>query len=247
MRRIKFGKPALKCVECRGTCHVDCKSRMPMPCVPTVQTPSNKGFVGTVADYAPNISPMIPGIVIHCVNEIERRGLTEVGIYRVNGSEKEIKDMKVISSLGIEPQIWSVPSDSPLIYSISGAPLAWQRPADFVSNWYSRCHWHVEAVFPLAERATHYLHAVGQFRSDRRTCRWNGYSDHCVLARSRSSATQSRHSSIRHSSPSTVRLVRDWKFCWHQLNCCDFMWTASQKLRYARCQLPIWQGSLAQL
>ncbi|XP_046462903.1 rac GTPase-activating protein 1-like [Daphnia pulex] len=92
--RIKFGKPALKCVECRGTCHVDCKSRMPMPCVPTVQTPSNKGFVGTVADYAPNISPMIPGIVIHCVNEIERRGLTEVGIYRVNGSEKEIKDMK---------------------------------------------------------------------------------------------------------------------------------------------------------
>jgi Rac GTPase-activating protein 1 len=78
---------------------------MPMPCVPTVQTPSNKGFVGTVADYAPNISPMIPGIVIHCVNEIERRGLTEVGIYRVNGSEKEIKDMKVISSLGIEPQI----------------------------------------------------------------------------------------------------------------------------------------------
>ncbi|XP_045034832.1 rac GTPase-activating protein 1 isoform X1 [Daphnia magna] len=92
--RIKFGKPALKCIECRGTCHVDCKSRMPMPCVPTVQTPSNKGFVGTVADYAPNISPMIPGIVIHCVNEIERRGLNEVGIYRVNGSEKEIKDMK---------------------------------------------------------------------------------------------------------------------------------------------------------
>lgn len=94
-QRIKFGKPALKCIECRGTCHVDCKSRMPMPCVPTVQTPSNKGFVGTVADYAPNKSPMIPALVIHCVNEIERRGMSEVGIYRVNGSEKEIKDMKV--------------------------------------------------------------------------------------------------------------------------------------------------------
>ena len=66
-----------------------------MPCVPTVQTPSNKGFVGTVADYAPNKSPMIPALVIHCVNEIERRGMSEVGIYRVNGSEKEIKDMEV--------------------------------------------------------------------------------------------------------------------------------------------------------
>jgi len=92
--RIKFGKPALKCIECRGTCHVDCRSRMPMPCVPTVQTPSTKGFVGTVADYAPNTSPMIPGLVIHCVNEIERRGMNEVGIYRVNGSEREVKDMK---------------------------------------------------------------------------------------------------------------------------------------------------------
>ena len=68
---------------------------MPTPCIPTVQTPSNKSFVG-IADYVPNMSPMIPGLVIHCINEIERRGLSEVGLYRVNGSEKEIKDLKVI-------------------------------------------------------------------------------------------------------------------------------------------------------
>ena len=49
-----------------------------------------------MADYAPGTSPMIPAIVIHCVTEIERRGLNEVGIYRVNGSEKEIKDLKVM-------------------------------------------------------------------------------------------------------------------------------------------------------
>lgn len=76
---------------------------MPMPCVPTVQTPSNKGFVGTVADYAPGTSPMIPAIVIHCVTEIERRGLNEVGIYRVNGSEKEIKDLKVMCKQCVSP------------------------------------------------------------------------------------------------------------------------------------------------
>lgn len=92
--RIKFGKTALKCVDCRGTCHVDCKLRMPMPCVQTVQTPSSKGFVGAVADYAPHTSPMIPALVIHCVNEIERRGMDEVGLYRVSGTEREVKDLK---------------------------------------------------------------------------------------------------------------------------------------------------------
>jgi Rac GTPase-activating protein 1 len=38
---------------------------------------------------------MIPALVIHCINEIERRGMNETGLYRVNGSEREIKDMKV--------------------------------------------------------------------------------------------------------------------------------------------------------
>ena len=40
-----------------------------MPCVPMAQTPSSKGFVGTVADFAPNTSPMIPALVIYCINE----------------------------------------------------------------------------------------------------------------------------------------------------------------------------------
>jgi Rac GTPase-activating protein 1 len=39
---------------------------------------------------------MIPSIVIHCVNEVESRGLNEVGIYRVPGSDKEVKLLKVI-------------------------------------------------------------------------------------------------------------------------------------------------------
>ena len=70
---------------------------MPTPCIPTkLAVSSGKHFAGTVADYAPNTSPMVPGLVVHCVNEIERRGLTEVGLYRLNGSEKEIQDMKVV-------------------------------------------------------------------------------------------------------------------------------------------------------
>lgn len=53
-----------------------------------------KGPLGYITDHAPNVSPMIPALIVHCVNEIENRGLTEVGIYRVSGSEREIKALK---------------------------------------------------------------------------------------------------------------------------------------------------------
>ena len=49
---------------------------------------------GSIADYTPLSLPMVPGIVIHCVNEVEARGLSEVGIYRVPGSEREVRELK---------------------------------------------------------------------------------------------------------------------------------------------------------
>lgn len=83
-------------------------------------TPNAKGLVGAIGDYAPSEAPMVPAIIVHCINEvlirtlsyyfiqfmqritisslqIEKRGLTEVGIYRVSGSEREIKSLKVSS------------------------------------------------------------------------------------------------------------------------------------------------------
>ena len=47
-----------------------------------------------MSDFAPNETPMIPALVIHCVNEVEHRGLQETGIYRVPGSEREVKELK---------------------------------------------------------------------------------------------------------------------------------------------------------
>ena len=41
---------------------------------------------------------MIPALVIHCTNEVEARGLTEQGIYRLSGSEREVKELKVLIS-----------------------------------------------------------------------------------------------------------------------------------------------------
>ncbi|WAQ95134.1 RGAP1-like protein [Mya arenaria] len=49
---------------------------------------------GVLGDYCRDECPMIPGIVIHCVNEIEARGLNEVGIYRVPGSDRQVKELK---------------------------------------------------------------------------------------------------------------------------------------------------------
>lgn len=57
-------------------------------------TPTVKGAMGVIADYAPTNAPMVPGIIVHCINEIESRGLNEVGIYRVSGSEKDVKSLR---------------------------------------------------------------------------------------------------------------------------------------------------------
>lgn len=40
---------------------------------------------------------MVPALVVHCTNEVENRGLSEVGIYRVPGSEKDVKELKVLN------------------------------------------------------------------------------------------------------------------------------------------------------
>lgn len=33
-------------------------------------------------------------MIVHCISEIEKRGLNTVGIYRVSGSDKELKNLK---------------------------------------------------------------------------------------------------------------------------------------------------------
>lgn len=93
-KRIKFGKAALKCKDCRAACHQDCRDQVPLPCIATVGTPTSTNMVGTISDFAPAYPPYIPALIIHCVKEVERRGLNEVGIYRVPGSEREVRELK---------------------------------------------------------------------------------------------------------------------------------------------------------
>ncbi|KAL9913054.1 rac GTPase-activating protein 1-like [Glossina fuscipes fuscipes] len=91
-KRIRFNMDGLRCRDCPVRCHINCRPHLTICCVPG--TPTNKGLMSHLADYAPVVPPMIPALIVHCVHEIESRGLQEKGIYRVSGSEREIKALK---------------------------------------------------------------------------------------------------------------------------------------------------------
>lgn len=93
-KRIRFGRVAVKCRDCKATAHTECKDLVPLPCIPTGNTPTFRGTSGTIADYAPMIPPMVPSLVVHCINEVELRGMSEQGLYRVNGGTTEVKCLK---------------------------------------------------------------------------------------------------------------------------------------------------------
>ncbi|NXS61723.1 RGAP1 protein, partial [Brachypteracias leptosomus] len=93
-KRVKFGKISLKCRDCRVVAHPECRDRCPLPCIPTLTgTPVRIGE-GTLMDFVPSTPPMIPSIIVHCVNEIEQRGLQETGLYRVPGCDKMVRELK---------------------------------------------------------------------------------------------------------------------------------------------------------
>uniref|UniRef100_A0A3B4BGF4 Rac GTPase-activating protein 1 n=1 Tax=Periophthalmus magnuspinnatus TaxID=409849 RepID=A0A3B4BGF4_9GOBI len=93
-KRIKFGKISLKCRDCRVVSHPECRDRCPLPCIPTLPATPVKIGEGVLADYVPETSPMIPPLVVHCISEIEQRGLHEPGLYRVSGADRTVKELK---------------------------------------------------------------------------------------------------------------------------------------------------------
>lgn len=44
-KRIRFGKIYVRCKDCRGVCHTECKDKLPLPCIPQVNTPTQKGHI----------------------------------------------------------------------------------------------------------------------------------------------------------------------------------------------------------
>uniref|UniRef100_A0A914QYE7 Uncharacterized protein n=1 Tax=Panagrolaimus davidi TaxID=227884 RepID=A0A914QYE7_9BILA len=82
-----------KCCNCGFSSHQNCSSKFAHDCLPNLKY--MKRIFGVdliVLCLAHNAE--IPKIVEKCIEEIEKRGLKTVGIYRMSGSEEEIEALK---------------------------------------------------------------------------------------------------------------------------------------------------------
>ncbi|XP_063825917.1 uncharacterized protein LOC135075402 [Ostrinia nubilalis] len=72
------------------------RALLPLPCVPPGPHArrANGHQEGSIADYAPSAPPMVPALLVHCINEVEKRGLGERGIYRISAVDKDVKRLK---------------------------------------------------------------------------------------------------------------------------------------------------------
>lgn len=94
MLRITFGNKIFYCHDCRVSCHAECQDKVPLPCVAVVDTPRGNSSK-TISHYCSKIPPMVPPLIVRCVIEVEERGLNEVGIYNIPGSERDVSSLKV--------------------------------------------------------------------------------------------------------------------------------------------------------
>ncbi|XP_062390046.1 rac GTPase-activating protein 1 isoform X2 [Sardina pilchardus] len=92
-KRIRFGKMAMKCRDCRILSHPECKHLCNESCSPIAHG-NPQVTEDTLETFAPSTHPRIPVLIMQCVNEIEKRGLKERGIYRVPGGERMVKELR---------------------------------------------------------------------------------------------------------------------------------------------------------
>uniref|UniRef100_A0A8C8SGN5 Uncharacterized protein n=1 Tax=Pelusios castaneus TaxID=367368 RepID=A0A8C8SGN5_9SAUR len=105
--RARFGRVALRCRRCRLLVHPECRGRCPSPCTPGPRAWPREGIL---ADFAPPTVPRVPALVVQCVSEVERRGLTEAGLYRVPGAEPLVREwkQKLLRAKGAAPSLGRV-------------------------------------------------------------------------------------------------------------------------------------------
>jgi hypothetical protein len=99
-KKIKFGKSYKKCKICKTVCHTKCMGNVNNECAKNKEgsrnVTLNYGKNLLLGDYIPSTGNgvKIPSLLKSCVEEIEARGLHEEGLYRISGSDKEIKVLK---------------------------------------------------------------------------------------------------------------------------------------------------------
>ncbi|XP_075891292.1 rac GTPase-activating protein 1 [Nelusetta ayraudi] len=91
-KRIRFGKIAMKCRNCRVVTHPECKQGVIISC--STGSATQQVHQNSLEYFAPAVPPRVPQLLVECVAEIERRGLQERGLYRVPGGERLVKELK---------------------------------------------------------------------------------------------------------------------------------------------------------
>ena len=107
---LKFYSSGYHCRDCRAICHMTCKEGVPKPCIPYVSRANigKQGRLILVSDFVQsNCKPCVPALIVHCLNEIDKRGLEEVGVYRICASEKDVRELKekILKSKAGIPQL----------------------------------------------------------------------------------------------------------------------------------------------
>ncbi|XP_064020533.1 rac GTPase-activating protein 1-like isoform X3 [Pogoniulus pusillus] len=107
--RIRFGRVAIKCRQCQLLLHLKCRERCPSLCAPQARHRAWP-HAGVLADFAPHTPPLVPLLVVQCVTEVEKRGLTETGLYRVPGAEQQVQEWKqrLLQAGGVLPALSSI-------------------------------------------------------------------------------------------------------------------------------------------
>ncbi|XP_017874567.1 PREDICTED: GTPase-activating protein RacGAP84C isoform X1 [Drosophila arizonae] len=90
-KRIRFGVASLRCRDCPLRCHTECCSQLTVNCIPQPLASTKRGHL---SDYVPHVAPMVPALIVHCVTEIEARGLELEGLYRVSSTRDKVKRLR---------------------------------------------------------------------------------------------------------------------------------------------------------
>lgn len=84
----------MKCEDCGFIAHKKCSELVPAKCVPDLK--KIRGIFGIDLTLIVQVHKcQVPFIIIKCVQEVEKRGLQQEGIYRISGFADEIETLKL--------------------------------------------------------------------------------------------------------------------------------------------------------
>lgn len=83
----------LKCEDCGFAAHKRCAERSRMDCQPHLRYVKRIFAVDLTTLCMAHKCP-VPSVLLHCVGEIEKRGLNVEGLYRVSGSHEEVAKLR---------------------------------------------------------------------------------------------------------------------------------------------------------